>query len=605
VPDRSPLAALVTRIERAFVPPHLRGDVVTARTAGLVVGFSLLPILFVPLLAALEWLVFPPEIATNAVWLVLASAPVCAAVPFVLRATGSTAVAGNLMVGYGFFLFAVFGYYAGGVQSPPAFWNVLVPMAALALVGRRGAAFWLAAVLVEAFAVAWLQGHGLRLGNYVLPERRALYGFGSTSCLAVLIVLAGLVYERTKNATIGHLAACNAELARARDAADRASRAKSDFLAVLTHEIRTPMTAILGFTDLLREEWSESGVEGRNLVTLATIQRSGRELLDMVNDLLDLSKLEAGKLELERIPYAPAELVSEVLEPLHAVAARKGLALELALQAPLPDVAHGDPVRLRQVVLSLVTNALDYTERGRVAVSLGVSPGPRGECLDLCVRDTGIGIAPERLASLFEPAFRSSTSSPGERVGLGLAMARRLTELMDGTIEADSELGTGSAFRVRVPVGNEIAAVHPSPPTGGERSAPAGNGEELRVRALVVDDGVDNQRLISHVLHRAGAEVDTADDGRDALERVAAAAARGRPYDVVLMDLQMPEMDGYTAAAQLRARGFTRPILALTAHAAAGMRERALAAGCDDFATKPVDRAELVERIRRLCPEPH
>ena len=476
-------------------------------------------------------------------------------------------------------------------------------MTALALVGRRGAAFWTAAVLLEASAVAWLEQNGLQFDNYVLPERRAMYWFVSISCLTTLIVLAGLVYERTKNATIDHLAAANAELACARDTADRANRAKSDFLAVLTHEIRTPMTAILGFTDLLREEWSQSGIEARNLATLTTIQRSGRDLLDTVNDLLDLSKIEAGKLELERLAFSPAELVAQTLEPLYARAAERGLWLELALHPPLPAVAHGDPARLRQVLDESGRERVRLHRARRSAASRSESrTSARGDCLDLRVRDTGIGIAPDRLAGSSSPPFASSGAAPGERVGLGLAMSRRLTELMDGSIEATSEPGVGSTFRVLVPIGDEIAAVHPLPPTLQERAIPRPlDGEPLRVHALVVDDGSDNQRLISHVLHRAGADVDTADDGRGALDRVAAAGAAGRPYDIVLMDLQMPEMDGYTATAQLRARGFTRPILALTAHAAAGMRERCLAAGCDDFATKPVDRAELIDRIRRLC----
>jgi signal transduction histidine kinase len=473
MPSRSALGLLVSRLERVFVPPHLRGDPVASRTASLVVGFSLTPILFVPVLAVMEWLAFPAEIADHAVWLVLASAPVCASVPFVLRATGSTLIAGNLMVAYGFFLFGVFSYYAGGALSPPSFWNVLLPMTALALVGRRGAAFWTGAVLLEALAVAWLEQNGLVLQNYVLPEWRALYWFMSTACLATLIVLAGLVYERTKNATIQHLGSANSELARARDAAERASRAKSDFLAVLTHEIRTPMTAILGFTEVLREEWSEARVPERSLATLATIQRSGRELLDTVNDLLDLSKLEAGKLELERIAFGPAEHVAEVLEPLRARAAERGLVLELELVPPLPGAVVGDPGRLRQVLENLVQNALAFTERGSIRVSLGVERSPRGDCLDLRVTDTGVGIAPDRLARIFEPALAEAGAPPGKRVGLGLAMARRLTELMDGTIEATSEVGAGSTFRVRVPLRSpEIAAVHPMPPTLQERALP-------------------------------------------------------------------------------------------------------------------------------------
>ncbi|MFI5314738.1 MAG: response regulator [Myxococcota bacterium] len=584
------------RIETAFVAPHLRGDPVAARTAGVVAGFSLVPLAFVPPLALIEWLAFPREVAWRLVLLVLGAAPVCLSVPCALRLTGSTRVAGNLMLAYGFAMFSVATYYAGGVVSPPSFWNVLVPMTAIALVGRRWAALWTGLVLAQAFCIVWLEHSGLHFQNTVLPERRALYWFCSISALATLIMLAGLVYERTKDVALRTLESANAELARARDEAERASGAKSDFLAILTHEIRTPMTAILGFADVLRDDWSERGFPARQVDALARIQRSGRELLDTINDLLDLSKIEAGKLELERIAFSPAELVGELLEPLRARAAELGLELELELRPPLPGVVQSDPARLRQVVLHLLDNALAFTARGGVWVSLGVANEAGAPCLDLRVRDTGFGIPAERLASIFQPGPRGEPSEKRANagIGLGLAMCKRLTELLGGRIEVESELGRGSTFRVLVPIAGAEGATW-SPDTASVVS-------ELRARVLLVDDGPDNLRLISHLLGRAGSQVVTATDGRAALAAVEESERAQRPFDIVLMDMQMPEMDGYAATAELRRRGFGGPILALTAHAVPGTRESCLAAGCDDFATKPVNRRELLERIQRLCP---
>jgi signal transduction histidine kinase/CheY-like chemotaxis protein len=518
-------------------------------------------------------------------------------VPVALRVTGSSRVAGNFMLAYALVVFGVASYYTGGAMSPPSFWNVLIPMTAIALVGRRWAAFWTVLVLVEAVTVVWFERHGLQFANQILPQWRPLFWFTSIATLSSLIMLAGLVYERTKDMALHTLESANAELSRARDEAERASAAKSDFLAILTHEIRTPMTAILGFADVLRDEWTERRFPARQLDALATIQRSGRELLETINDLLDLSKIEAGKLELEQISFSPAELVAGVIDPLQRRAAELGLELSLDLRPPLPGSVQSDPARLRQVASHLIENALAFTARGGVQVSLGIANETRGPCLELRVRDTGFGIPAERLATLFEPGVRRLTqgATQTDGLGLGLAMCKRLTELLGGRIEVESELGRGSTFRVLIP----IAA------TESLAWAPGGESGALRLpaRVLLVDDGPDNQRLIAHVLGRAGAEVVTAGDGRAALEKVAEAERAQRGFDVVLMDMQMPEMDGYAATKELRRRGFARPILALTAHAVPGTRESCLAAGCDDFATKPVNRKELIERILRLCPD--
>ncbi len=590
------MGAWLARVESSFVAPRLRGDPAAARKAGVVAGFSFVPLAFVPLLALMEWVAFPPEVAWKVVLLVLGMIPVFASVPFVLRLTGSTRVAGNVMIAYGWLLLGVVSWYSGGPGSPPSFWHVLVPMSAIALVGRPWAVFWTAVVLVEAVVVIWLARNGVTFENRIQPEWRPMYWFASIANLATWIMLAGLVYERSKDVALHTLESANRELARARDDADRASGAKTDFLAILTHEIRTPMTAILGFADVLYDEWRERGFQSREIDALVRIQRAGRELLETINDLLDLSKMEAGKLELERIAFSPSELVAGVIEPLRARAQARGLELSLELGSPLPGVVQSDPARLRQVAAHLVQNALGFTSQGEVRVSLGVADCEGGKCLDLRVRDTGPGIAPERVATLFQPGAPRVTapSDQARGLGLGLAMCKRLTELLGGRIEVSSELGRGTEFRVLVPI---------DAPQGGAWPAGQGAVPTLPAHILVVDDGPDNLRLIKHLLTRAGATVVTAADGREALARVEESERDERRFDVVLMDMQMPVLDGYAATRELRRRGFARPILALTAHAVHGTRESCLEAGCDDFATKPVDREELYERIRRLCPD--
>src|SRR5258705_5981733 len=474
--------AWLHRAEAALVSPKLRGDTAATRTAGLVAGFSLVPIAFVPLLALVGWLALPREVAWRVVALELGAIPVCATVPLVLRITGSTRVAGNFMLAYAFLLFGLVTYYAGGMMSPPSFWNVLIPMTAIALVGRRWAWFWTAAVLAEGVAVVWLERSGFQFTNQLLPAWRRLYWFASIPSLASLIMLAGLVYERSKDVALHSLESANAELERARDEAERASIAKPDFLAVLTHEIRTPMTAILGFADVLHGEWSERGFPERELEALMRIQRNGRELIETINDLLDLSKIEAGKLELERLAFSPAELVAEVLEAARPRAQALGLELALELGTDLPRSVQSDPARLRQVTGHLIENALAFTASGEVRVSLGVAHDPRGRCLDLRVRDTGPGIPQDRHATLFQagPGHVPGETGVTRGLGLGLAMCKRLTELLGGQISVASELGRGSEFRVLVPIAGAAAAAGSLPHRAPQR--PLG-------RALVRDDG--------------------------------------------------------------------------------------------------------------------
>jgi PAS domain S-box-containing protein len=397
----------------------------------------------------------------------------------------------------------------------------------------------------------------------------------------------------------------NADLERARRKAERAAAAKTEFLANMSHEIRTPMTAILGFTDILMEE--DGGVAGpdERLEALRTIRRNGAYLLEILNDILDFSKIEANRLEIESLPCSPRRIVNDVAELLRPRAADKGIEVRLDLDPSVPERLLSDPVRLRQILLNLIGNAVKFTPSGHVEIRLRFDS--LDQTLEFDVQDTGIGIAPDVLAEVFEP-FRQGDSSMTRRfggTGLGLAITKRLVERLGGAITATSVVGGGSTFRVRLPAQSadaDAAGDDPdTPSTAGFRAAL----RELRAhgKVLVVEDGPDNQRVIRHVLERAGYEVTVAENGLIGVELALAAADEGAPFAVVLMDVQMPVLDGYGATRQLRDQGYTAPIIALTAHALPSERQRCLEAGCNAFATKPIERLALLETIAQHAPK--
>jgi Amt family ammonium transporter len=392
----------------------------------------------------------------------------------------------------------------------------------------------------------------------------------------------------------------NSDLERARRKAERAAAAKTEFLANMSHEIRTPMTAILGFTDILLEEDAPTTAAER-VDALRTIRRNGAYLLEILNDILDFSKIEANRVEIEQLPCSPRRIIEEVADTLRPRADSKGISLLLALDEQVPERLLSDPVRLRQILLNLIGNAVKFTASGQVQISLHFDP--LDQTLQIDVEDTGIGIAADVLALIFEP-FRQGDSSMTRRfggTGLGLAITKRLVERLGGAITATSVVGRGSAFRVRLPVERVPGEAGPenaegdTPSTAGFRAAL----RELRAhgRVLVVEDGPDNQRVIRHVLERAGYEVTIAENGLIGVELALAAVDEGTPFSVVLMDVQMPVLDGFGATRQLRDQGYTGPIIALTAHALPSERQRCIEAGCDAFATKPLDRLVLLETI--------
>jgi signal transduction histidine kinase len=399
------------------------------------------------------------------------------------------------------------------------------------------------------------------------------------------------------------------ELKVAQAHAEQASRAKSEFLAHMSHEIRTPMTAILGYADILMEGTSES--EGMNAAL--TIRRNGEYLLAVINDILDLSKIEAGKLTIEKTSCCPGSLATDVAALMRVRAEAKGLPLEVQFEGPTPEQIVTDPIRLRQILINLMGNAIKFTEIGlvRLVVRLREAEGPTPR-LQFEVTDTGRGIPKDQIRRVFRP-FSQATGTGGPPVagtGLGLTISKRLAEMLGGAITVQSVLGQGSTFTLTIPTGPlDRQRLFRCSAETGQQALPSDQGppprQKLDGHILLVEDGPDNQRLISYVLRRAGARVSIAEDGQRAVDMVLGAHFGRRQgdvdesFDLVLMDLQMPVMDGYEATRTLRQQGFRGPIIALTAHAMPTESQRCLEAGCDGFATKPIDREQLISLIRQ------
>ncbi len=396
-------------------------------------------------------------------------------------------------------------------------------------------------------------------------------------------------------------------LRREQDRAESASRSKSEFLANMSHEIRTPLTAILGYADVLRDEALRTEAPAESVLVTETIRRAGEHLLALINDILDLSKIEAGRLAVERLDTDLSCVLFDVNNLMRARAAAKGVAVDLVLETPVPQHILTDPTRLRQILVNLIGNAVKFTEHGRIIVRVAALPDPAGETLHISVEDTGPGMTPEQASLLFQPFSQADTSVTRKHggTGLGLSISRRLAQLMSGDVTlVYTTPGIGSRFAVRLPLekadGAEMleevqsCTAHTDPMQNEQQGQRLHGG-----RILVAEDGEDNQRLIAYHLRRAGAEVIIAEHGVRALELIDCALSNGNAFDLLVTDMQMPEMDGYTLARTLRARGSRMPIIALTAHAMADDRRRCIEAGCDDYASKPIDKMALVAACTR------
>lgn len=381
-----------------------------------------------------------------------------------------------------------------------------------------------------------------------------------------------------------------AELAQAMQLAVEASHAKSEFLANMSHELRTPMNGLLGMIDVALD--SPLTAEQRD--QLETARRCGFSLLALLNDILDLSKIEAGKMTMERIAFDLRAVVADTIKAQEARAQEKRIALRLRSDPATPAWVVGDPLRLRQIVANLLSNAMKFTEHGSVEVRLRVAAEGPERRITIEVADTGVGIAPEALPNMFEKFTQADTSITRKfgGTGLGLAITRKLVELFAGEIRVESALGHGSIFTVELTL--EAA---PAPAGSTDVAKPTGeSGNTGRARLLVVEDNEVNRKVILAMLRRTNHAIEVAVDGQDALRALDQAAV---PFDLVLMDVQMPIMDGLEATRHIRRDPRFRdlPVIAMTAHAMTGDREQCLAAGMNEYLTKPVQPKQLAAVI--------
>ncbi|WP_299469317.1 ATP-binding protein [uncultured Gimesia sp.] len=390
--------------------------------------------------------------------------------------------------------------------------------------------------------------------------------------------------------------------------AEAASRVKSEFLANMSHEIRTPMTAVLGYTDLLIEEsWGRPG----SLKLLEVIKRNGNYLLEIINDILDISKIESGNLTIETVPFSLMEKLKEIHSLMSVRAENQEIRFKLSFKGKIPVTIQSDPTRLKQILINLIGNAIKFTpDGGRVSMETSFLTTECGTpLLQFQVQDTGIGMTSKQMKSLYQPFVQADTSTTRKfgGTGLGLAISRRLAEMLGGDLVCESVPKEGTTFTLTVKIGDsETIRFHEDPMAALKAiqvSRPRGDGHfEQKMKGvcsvLLAEDGVDNQRLISTLLKKEGARVMLAENGDIAVRRALDAQKKGKPFDVILMDMSMPILDGYGATRELREQGYNLPIVALTAHAMSGDRDKCIEAGCNDYTTKPVNREQLREIVR-------
>lgn len=492
------------------------------------------------------------------------------AVHVLMAATFAYVLTANLLTG----LTLVYGVYALGV----------LPVAALIVAGPRVALPWLLVIVVTIGALLVFTPDGFP----------AVYSTEGSSWISralsgALVVTLSVYMLASAHESLR--AASQAEADAARQVAEQAARAKGDFLAHMSHELRTPMHAVIGMSELLLE----SELDERQREYASIVRDSAGSLLVILNDLLDLSKIDAGRITLEEVPVDLARESSLVVRLLASQAESKGLRLVLKLNPDTPPPVLCDPTRVRQILVNLVGNAVKFTERGEVTVTLDVAEAEvEGRLwVSICVADTGIGIPAQQRREIFEPFAQIDQGTPRRfgGTGLGLSITQRLVALLRGTIEVESEEGAGTRFTVRLPV---CAAEQPLP---APREIPVAH---LRgARALVADDAPASLLLATRLLERRGFSVVTATDGEGALQAFQAGA-----FDLVLLDCHMPVLDGIEATRAMRCTetGRRTPIVALSASALADDRDRCLAAGMVAFLPKPFRPAQLDELLERVLP---
>lgn len=380
-------------------------------------------------------------------------------------------------------------------------------------------------------------------------------------------------------------------LVEARLQAEAANRAKSEFLANMSHEIRTPMNAVLGFADLLKA----TQLTDEQAEYVSIVQNSGKNLLMLINDILDFSKIESGRLILEKAAFELDTLLNELESLMQMSAGKKGVEFRIIRTQPLPQTVVSDYFRIYQCLLNLIGNAIKFTQQGHVHLVVSSEQCPNGVWLRMDIEDTGIGIPADKLAAIFE-AFTQTDSSTTRKyggTGLGLTISRRLAEMMGGQITVSSVVGQGSTFSLLIPAGISIIETAPSPALPKAQPKTVCENQRFEGRILVAEDNPSNRILIGKLLNKRGLEPVFAEDGLQAVEK----AMEG--FDLILMDIQMPELNGYEAAAKIKSLGIDSPIVALTANAMQGDREKCIESGCCDYLAKPIDPLKLLAVLEK------
>lgn len=387
------------------------------------------------------------------------------------------------------------------------------------------------------------------------------------------------------------------DLEKATRTALASSQAKSEFLANMSHELRTPMNGLLGMLDVVLD--SRLDTEQKEQLEIA--QRSAYSLLALLNDILDLSKIEAGKMMIERIPFNVRSVLDDCVRSFQARATQKGITLHFEVAPDAPSDVMGDPLRVRQMAANLLSNAVKFTDRGWVSLRLGATPAAGGPAMEIEVSDTGPGIDADKLATIFDKFTQADGSITRKYggTGLGLAIIKRLAELQGGAVRVESKVGKGSTFAVKLPY-EAVSGVVLSPESSVVAVPEA--AELSAARLLLVEDNLVNQKVVMAILRKKGYQLEVASNGREALTKLETSARSGQEYDLVLMDVQMPVLDGLETTRVIRrnAHWNNLPIIAMTAHAMNGDRERCIQAGMDSYISKPVQATHLVATIEEF-----